>query len=138
MKREMCVRIRKQILRQRHRTVRMAQPNPAANTSLETPLPSPQVLVQAARIAQQLDRPIQLDYYADTCTDKAVIGEDQDTKDKILIKSNEEYTSLIQKIYKAGNPGNEDFLVLTENSIYIVSGKIKKRKIQTSSLVAHD
>jgi hypothetical protein len=117
----------------------MAQPNTnAQQASLETPLPSAQSLVQAARLAQQLDRPIQLDYYADTCIDKAVIGEDQDTKDKILIKSNEEYTSLIQKIYKVGVPGNEDFLILTENSIYIVSGKIKKRKIQTSSLVNHD
>ena len=106
-----------------------AQQQPAA--SLETPLPSPQVLVQAARLAQQLDRPIQLDYYADTCSKKAVIGEDQDTKDKLLVKSNDEYTSLIQKIYKVA----EDYLVLTENSIYIVSGKVEKRKIQASALL---
>lgn len=102
--------------------------------ALETPLPSAQALLQAVRFAQQYDRPIQLDYYADSCIKKAVVGEDQDTKDKILIKSNEEYTSLIQKIYKTG----DDLLVLTENSIYIVSGKIEKRKIQTSSLVAHE
>jgi hypothetical protein len=106
-----------------------AQQQPTA--SLETPLPSPQVLVQAARLAQQLDRPIQLDYYADTCNKKAVIGEDQDTKDKLLVKSNDEYTSLIQKIYKVA----EDYLVLTENSIYIVSGKVEKRKIQASALL---
>lgn len=99
--------------------------------SLETPLPSPQVLVQAAKLAQQLDRPIQLDYYADSTCKKAVIGEDQDTKDKLLVKSNDEYTSLIQKIYKVA----EDYLVLTENSIYIVSGKVEKRKIQASSLL---
>ena len=104
----------------------------ASNTaSLETPLPSAPVLVQAARLAQQLDRPIQLDYYADTCMQKAVIGEDPETKDKLLVKSNEEYTSLIQKIYKVA----EDLLVLTENSIYIVSGKVTKRKIQASSLL---
>lgn len=66
---------------------------------------------------------------------KAVIGEDQDTKDKILIKSNDEYTSLIQKIYKVGPKGGEDYLVLTENSIYIVSSKVDKRKIQTSALL---
>lgn len=114
----------------------MAQPSVAG--SLETPLPSPQTLVQAAKIAQQLDRPIQLDYYADSCIEKAVVGEDQTTKDKILIKSNEEYTSLIQKMYKAGTPAHEDLLVLTENSIYIVSGKIKKKKIETSALIAHD
>jgi hypothetical protein len=103
----------------------------AAAPSLETPLPSAQTLVQAARLAQQLDRPIQMDYYADTFNQKAVIGEDPETKDKLLIKSNEEYTSLIQKIYKV----SEDYLVLTENSIYIVSGKVSKRKVQASSLL---
>jgi hypothetical protein len=105
-----------------------------AVSSIETPLPSAQVLVQAARIAQQSDCPIQLDYYADSCVKKAVIGEDQDTKDKVLLKNNEEYTSLIRKIYKVA----EDYIVLTENSIYIVSTKIEKRKFQTSSLVAHE
>jgi hypothetical protein len=113
----------------------MAAPASATPQALETPLPHPEVLVQAARLAQQLDRPIQLDYYADTCLKKAVIGEDQDTKDKVLIKSNDEYTSLIQKIYKVGPKGAEDFLVLTENSIYIVSSKVEKRKIQTSALL---
>lgn len=98
----------------------------------ESPLPSPQVLLQAAKLAQQLDRPIQLDYYAETYSGKAVIGEDQDTKDKLLVKSNEEYTSLIQKIYKV----SEDYLILTENSIYIVSGKVQKRKIQAASLLS--
>ena len=97
----------------------------------ELPLPSAQVLLQAAKLAQQLDRPIQLDYFADTFSGKAVIGEDQDTKDKLLVKSNDEYTSIIQKIYKV----SEDYLILTENSIYIVSGKVQKRKIVASSLV---
>lgn len=111
----------------------MAAPAPQnAVPSLETPLPSATVLVQAAKLAQQLDRPIQLDYYADSCVKKAVIGEDQDSKDKLLIKSNEEYTSIIQKIYKVA----EDYLILTENSIYIVSGKVEKRKIQTSQLLS--
>jgi hypothetical protein len=105
---------------------------PAA--SLETPLPSVQVLVQAAKLAQQMDKPIQLDYYADSCLKKALIGEDEETKEKILIKTNEEYTSLIKKIYKVA----EDYLILTENSIYIVSTKIEKRKIKTSSLISSE
>ena len=98
----------------------------------ELPMPSAQALLQAAKLAQQLDRPIQLDYFADTFSGKAVIGEDPDTKDKLLVKSNDEYTSLIQKIYKVG----DDYLILTENSIYIISGKVQKRKIQASSLMA--
>jgi hypothetical protein len=105
---------------------------PAA--SLETPLPSAQVLVQAARLAQQLDKPIQLDYYADSFIKKAVIGEDQETKEKIIIKNNEEYTSMIKKIYKVG----DDYIVMTENSIYIISTKIEKRKIQTSQLISSE
>lgn len=109
----------------------MAAPTVPATQSLETPLPSAQVLVHAAKLAQQLDRPIQLDYFADTYSQKAVIGEDPETKDKLLVKSNEEYTSLIQKIYKVA----EDYLVLTENSIYIVSGKVAKRKIAASALL---
>lgn len=112
----------------------MATPQQTTAATLETPLPSAQTLLQAAKIAQQMDRPIQLDYYADTCLKKAVFGEDPETKEKILIKNNDEYTSLIQKIYKAGIKDQEDFLVLTENSIYIVSGKTEKRKISTSSL----
>jgi hypothetical protein len=100
----------------------------------ETPLPSKDVLFAAAKLAQQLDRPIQLDYYADTVSGKAVIGEDQETKDKLLVKSNEEYTSIVQKIYKV----DPDYLVLTANSIYIVSGKIKKRSIQASALLQDD
>ena len=113
----------------------MAAPTPSAgSSSLETPIPSDSVLRQAAKLAQQLDRPIQLDYYADTVLGKAVIGEDQETADKLLVKNKEEYTSLIQKIYKV----EPDYLVLTENSIYIISGKVQKRKIQASALLQHE
>ena len=97
----------------------------------ETPLPSAQVLLQAAKLAQQLDRPILVDYYADSHHGKAAVGEDQETKDKLLMKSKDEYTSLIQKLYKVG----DDYLILTENSIYIISGKVQKRKIQVSALM---
>jgi len=130
----MCVKTHKQILRHRHRIIPMAAPAPTSNASLETPIPVDGVLRQAAKLAQQLDRPIQLDYYADTVIGKAVIGEDQETKEKLLVKSNEEYTSLIQKIYRV----DPDYLVLTENSIYIVSGKVQKRKIQAASLLQNE
>jgi hypothetical protein len=58
------------------------------------------------------------------------MGEDQDTKEKMLVKSNDEFTSLIQKVYKVA----EDYIVVTENSIYLVSGKIQKRRIQAPAL----
>jgi hypothetical protein len=93
-------------------------------------LPSVAVLQHASRLAIQQDKPILLDYYVDTATGKAFMGEDQETKEKMLIKSNDEFTSLVQKIYKV----QDDYIVLTENSLYIVSGKIQKRRIQASVL----
>lgn len=93
-------------------------------------VPSAAVLVQAAKLAMAQDKPIQLDYYADTVNGKAFMGEDSDTKDKMLVKSAEEFTSLIQKVYKVA----EDYIIMTENSIYIASGKIQKRRIQANSL----
>jgi hypothetical protein len=92
--------------------------------------PSVQLLVQAAKLSMQQDKPIQLDYYLDTYNAKAFMGEDKETKEKMLVKSNEEFTSLIQKVYKVG----EEYIIVTENSLYLVSGKIQKRFIQAPAL----
>ena len=104
----------------------VTQPNPATQEAV----PSAQTLNHAARLAIQQDKPIMLDYFMDTYNNKAFMGEDDETKEKMLIKSNDEFTSIIQKIYKV----QEDFIVLTENSIYIVSGKVQKRRIKAKSL----
>ena len=93
-------------------------------------LPSPATLVQAAKLAMAQDNPIRLDYYAESCNGKAFMGEDGETKEKMLVKSSEEFTSMIQKTYKVA----EDYIVLTENSIYIVNGKLQKRRIQANTL----
>jgi len=100
----------------------------------QDPLPNPTCLVQAAKLSIQLDKPIQLDYYVATAHGKAFLGEDSESKDKdkVLVKSKEEFTSLVQKLYKVG----DDFLILTENSIYVVSGKIQKRKVNLAALQA--
>ena len=93
-------------------------------------LPSAQTMMQAAKLAINEDRAIMLDYYRDSCNNKAFLGEDPDTKERILVKSKEEFTSLIKKLYKVG----EDFIVLTENSLYVVGGNIQKRKVNLASL----
>jgi hypothetical protein len=108
---------------------RMSQPSSTVPAPAEV-LPSPSTLLQAAKLAMAQDKPIQLDYYADTVTGKAFMGEDTDTKEKMLVKSAEEFTSLIQKVYKVA----DDYIILTENSIYLASGKIQKRRIQANSL----
>jgi len=94
-----------------------------------TEIPAEKTLVHAARIAVEQDKPILLDYYNDTKNAKAFLGEDPDTKERILVKNAEEYTSPIQKIFKTAT----DYIVMTENSIYIVSGAIKKKIITTGN-----
>jgi len=109
-----------------------ATPSPAANTTTAIPAiePSPQTLVQAAKLAIEQDRAIMLDYYRQTAGGSAFLGEDPETKERVLVKTKDEFTSLIKKLYKVG----DDFIILTENSLYIVSGKIQKRKVNVASL----
>jgi len=108
----------------------MSGPSSAAMSASSEIIPSVQLLVQASKLAIQQDKPIQLDYYVDTHIGKAFMGEDQETKEKMLVKSNDEFTSLIQKVYKV----QEEYIIITENSIYLVSGKIQKRRIQAPAL----
>jgi hypothetical protein len=101
----------------------------------QEPLPSPQCLLQAAKLAIAQDKAIQLDYYVDTELGRAFLGEDVDTNEKLLVKSGEEFTSSIQKIYRVARQDNQtDFIIITENSIYLVSGKVQKRRIKAPAL----
>ncbi len=106
---------------------------PAA-PALQELVPGVKTLLQAARLAIKEDRPIMLDYYVDTANAKAFLGEDESTKERVLVKSSEEFTSLVQKFYKV----DEDYLILTENSIYIVHGRLQKRKISMAALQGDD
>lgn len=103
---------------------------PPAAAGAAPVLPSKDVLLHAAKLAVEQDKPIQLDYYVDSATGKAFLGEDAETKEKMLVKSAEEFTSLVQKVYKV----QEDYIIMTENSIYLASGKIQKRRIQAPAL----
>lgn len=104
---------------------------PASGTQASAEIvPSDAVLRHAARLSIQQDKPIMLDYYVESATGKAFMGEDQETKERMLVKSSDEFTSLIQKVYKVA----DDFIIITENSIYLISGKVQKRRIQAASL----
>jgi hypothetical protein len=100
----------------------MATPAPAA-APVPSVLPSAGVLVRAAQIAIDEDRPILLDYWRDSCEKKCCIGVKDDTK--YLVKSESEYTSTIQRLFKTEGC----YIVLTENSLYIVTETIPVRKI---------
>ena len=115
-------------------TTAPATATPANPQQQQEVLPGATTLLHASRLAIQQDKPIQLDYYVESATNKAFIGEDPETKEKMLVKSNDEFTSLVSKIYKV----QEDFLILTENSIYIVSGKVQKRRINATPMRSVD
>jgi hypothetical protein len=107
-----------------------ASPSPSSSSSV-IDLPNEKVLVHAAKLAIEHDKPILLDYYKATQADgKAFLGEDKETKEKILVKSPEEYTSPVHKMFKA----KDDYIIVTENSIYIVSGAIKKKEISSAGM----
>jgi hypothetical protein len=109
----------------------MSTPATQVKASAPSNIPCAEVLIQAAKFAMEHDRPILMDYFMDTYTGKAFLGEEADSKEKILIKvSGDEYTSRISKVYRF----DADVLVLTENSIYIVSGKITKRVLQKNQM----
>jgi hypothetical protein len=103
-------------------------------TASEIKVPLEVTLKHAARIAIEQDKPIMLDYYVDTHEGKAFLGEDSGTKEKMLVRSEEEYTSLIQKLFRVGDDkSGYDFIVITENSVYIVAGSTKKKTISVPS-----
>jgi hypothetical protein len=82
-------------------------------------------MAQAAKIAIEQDRPIYLDYYADSISKKCCIG--VRGNEKMLVKSDTEYTSPIASIMRIKEEST--YIVLTENSLYVVSADIPVKRI---------
>lgn len=87
-------------------------------------LPSDLTNQHASKLAIVEDKPIMLDYWVSSLEKKALIGV-RENGEKLLVKSAEEYTSPIAKFYKSAT----EYIIITENSIYIVSSEIQTRKI---------
>ena len=87
-------------------------------------LPSSLTLQHAAKLGVVEDRPIMLDYWAASLDKKIVIGV-KDDNEKLLVKSEDEYTSPISKIFKV----ETEYIILTENSLYIVDVNCPTRRI---------
>ena len=94
------------------------------DTGFNYRLPSDITLKHAAKLSIVDDKPIILDYWTASLDKKALIG-GKENGEKLLVKSEDEYTSQIVKFYKSGT----EYIVITENSIYIVSNDIPTRKI---------
>jgi hypothetical protein len=87
-------------------------------------LPSDVTLKHAAKLAIVEDKPVLLDYWTASLDKKALVGV-KEAGEKLLVKSEDEYTSPIAKFYKSGT----EYIIITENSIYLVSSDIPTRKI---------
>lgn len=95
-----------------------------SNAIPEMTLPSAKTLTHASKIGIVDDKPVMLDYWSKSLNKEVLIGV-KDENDKLLVKSEEEYTSCIKKIFKVEN----EFIIITENSIYIVHCGIQSKKI---------
>ena len=102
----------------------MSDQKVSQNTNTNYRLPSEVTLKHAAKLSIVDDKPIMLDYWAASVDKKALVGA-RENGEKLLVKSEDEYTSPIAKFYKSGS----EYIVITENSIYIVSNEIPTRKI---------
>jgi hypothetical protein len=89
-------------------------------------LPENNTLQHVSKLAIVEDKPIMLDYWTSSL-DKTVLIGVKDNQEKLLVKSEEEYTSPISKIYKVG----KEYIIMTENSIYIVDNEIPTKKISS-------
>ena len=97
----------------------------SAENEFKYPLPSETTYKHASKIAITEDRPIMMDYWTASCDKTAFIGVRASNKEKLLVKSAEEYTSPIAKILQVQN----EYIILTENSIYIVSKDLPQKRI---------
>jgi len=86
--------------------------------------PSSATFQFAAKYALEKDKPIFMDYWVASLEKTATIG--VRGEEKLLVKSAHEFTSPIGKMFKS----EQDLILETENSIYIVDGDIKARRLK--------
>lgn len=89
-------------------------------------LPETNTLQHAIKLSIVEDKPIMMDYWTSSLDKKALIGV-KENDEKLLVKSEDEYTSPITKIFKVG----KEYIVMTENSIYLVDLEIPTKRISS-------
>ena len=102
-----------------------SSPNSVTTNNTTYRLPCDATLQNATKLSIVEDKPVMFDYWTDSLDKKALIGVREATSEKLLVKSAEEYTSPISKFYKSMT----EYIIITENSIYIVASDIPTRKI---------
>ena len=95
-------------------------------------LPPAAVLLRACEVAMNEDKPVYFDYYRDSTEKRCCIGVQGTTK--YLVKSDSEYTSTIQTVFKC----ETCYIISTENSLYIVDAGIPVKRVMGSSEEKHE
>ena len=85
-------------------------------------MPGINTLNNAAKLSIKFGRPLDFYFYIDSCRGNAQIVNAEG--EKIIYKNNEEHTSPIKHTYKTDN----EYLIVTENTIYIISSNTSVTK----------
>ena len=88
-----------------------------ASSKPKLSIPCAETLQQACKLSIKLQKPIDYYFYVDSLKNNICIATNED--EKIIYKNNEEHTSPIQNTYKVNN----EYLVVTENTIYVISSQ---------------
>ena len=83
-------------------------------------LPTDITFQHASKLAIVEDKPIMLTYWSESFDKSVCIMCNKGSGEKVIYKDSESYTSPIVKSYK----NVEDYILMTENSIYIVVANI--------------
>lgn len=81
------------------------------------PLPDDHTMQQAVKLSLKLTKPIDFYFYIESLKGKVSIESREG--EKIIFKNDDEHTSPILNTYKS----NSSYIIVTENTIYILSDK---------------
>ena len=87
-------------------------------------LPANNTLQNLSKLAILEDKPIMFDYWTSSLDNDVIIGV-REGGEKLLVKSEDEYTSPISKIYKV----DQEYIIVTENSIYVITNEVLTKRI---------
>ena len=102
----------------------MENENTTTSTNSNYRLPSNLTMQHITKLSIVNDKPIMLDYWTKSLSNEIIIGI-REGGEKLLVKSEDEYTSPISKIYKV----ETDYIIETENSLYLADSSIATKRI---------
>lgn len=102
------------------------------SVAAQSRMPHEKTLTAAWKLSCQGDLPIWTSYWEDAVNGRVVFGvrnAGKPNEERLLVRSQDEYTSTVQNVYMGAEGEHGDYIVVTENSIYIVPNNIQSRHI---------